>query len=162
MGVAWSYGNMSQTPYTEQFYIGGANSVRAFAARSLGPGSYRSTDRATSYVDQTGDILLLLNLEYRKRLFGSLYGAAFIDAGNVWAMRDDDVRTGARFLFKNILKEMAVGTGFGFRYDLDFLVLRLDWGLGLHAPYKTSKSGFYNFTKFKDSHTLHFAIGYPF
>lgn len=162
MGVAWSYGNMSQTPYTEQFYIGGANSVRAFAARSLGPGSYRSTDRATSYVDQTGDILLLLNLEYRKRLFGSLYGAAFIDAGNVWAMRDDDVRTGARFQFKNILKEMAVGTGFGFRYDLDFLVLRLDWGLGLHAPYKTSKSGFYNFTKFKDSHTLHFAIGYPF
>lgn len=161
-GVAWSYGNMHQTPFSEQFHIGGANSVRAFAARSLGPGSYRSPDRAASYVDQTGDIILLMNLEYRKRLFGSLYCAAFLDVGNVWAMRDDEVRTGARFKLKNLPKELAVGTGFGFRYDLDFLVLRLDWGVGIHAPYKTSRSGYYNFEKFKDSHTLHFAIGYPF
>lgn len=161
-GVAWSYGNMKQTPYTEQFYIDGANSIRAFSARSLGPGCYRSPDRNTSYVDQTGDILLVLNLEYRKQLFDSLYGAAFVDAGNVWAMHEDDIRQGARFQFKNMLKETAVGTGFGLRYDLDFLVLRLDWGIGLHSPYKTAKSGFYNFSKFKDSHTLHFAIGYPF
>lgn len=161
VGVAWSYGNMNQTPFTEQFFIGGANSIRAFAARSLGPGSYKSRDRSTSYVDQTGDILLLLNMEYRRRLFGNLYGAAFIDAGNVWAMREDG-REGAQFKLKNVLKETALGTGFGIRYDLDFLVLRLDWGIGLHAPYKTSKSGIYNFEKFKDSHTLHFAIGYPF
>lgn len=161
-GVAWSYGNMKQTPYTEQFYIDGANSIRAFSARSLGPGCYRSLDRGTSYVDQTGDIKLVVNFEYRKQLFGSVYGAAFVDAGNVWAMYDDDVREGARFQFKNLLNQTAVGTGIGLRYDMDFLVLRLDWGVGLHSPYKTSKSGFYNFTKFKDSHTLHFAIGYPF
>ena len=161
-GIVWSYGNMHQTPFMEQFYIGGANSIRAFMARSLGPGSYRSQDRATSYVDQTGDIKLLLNLEYRKRLFGNLYGAAFLDAGNVWALRDDEVRTGGRFKLGNLLRETALGTGVGVRYDLDFLVLRLDWGVGLHAPYKTSRSGFYNFTKFKDSHTLNFAIGYPF
>lgn len=161
-GVVWSYGNMLQTPFTEQFYIGGANSIRAFNARSLGPGSYRSPDRAASYVDQTGDILLLFNLEYRKRLFGNLYGAVFLDAGNVWAMRDDDIREGECFKLKNLPKEIAVGTGAGLRYDLDFLVLRLDWGLGIHTPYNTSRSGYYNFDKFKDSHTLHFAIGYPF
>lgn len=161
-GVAWSYGNMHQTPFTEQFYIGGANSIRAFNARSLGPGSYRSPDRAASYVDQTGDILMLFNLEYRKRLFGNLYCAAFLDAGNVWAMHDDEVREGECFKLKNLPKEIAVGTGLGLRYDLDFLVLRLDWGVGIHTPYKTSKSGYYNFEKFKDSHTLNFAIGYPF
>lgn len=161
-GVAWSYGNMHQTPYTEQFYIGGANSIRAFAARSLGPGNYRSPDRATSYVDQTGDILLLVNFEYRKRLFGNLHGAVFIDAGNVWAMRDDADREGEYFKLRNLPKEIALGTGIGLRYDLDFLVLRLDWGVGIHTPYHTSRSGYYNFEKFKDSHTLHFAIGYPF
>lgn len=161
-GVAWSYGNMNQTPFSEQFYIGGANTIRAFTARSLGPGSYRSPNRAAAYVDQTGDIILLLNLEYRKRLFGNLYCAAFIDAGNVWAMREDADRPGAHFQLKNLPKEIALGTGLGIRYDLDFLVLRLDWGLGIHAPFNTSRSGYYNFEKFKDSHTLNFAIGYPF
>ncbi|MCF0208536.1 MAG: BamA/TamA family outer membrane protein [Bacteroidaceae bacterium] len=160
-GVVWSYGNMKQTPYTEQFYIGGANSVRAFSARSLGPGSYKSPDRTTSYVDQTGDIHLLLNLEYRKRLFGNLHGAIFLDAGNVWAMHDDETRQGEQFRIRNIFKETALGTGIGIRYDLDFLILRLDWGIGLHAPY-TNNHKFYNFSNFKDSHTLHFAIGYPF
>jgi len=110
-------------------------------------------------MDQTGDIMLQANLEFRPRLFGNLYGAVFIDAGNVWAMRDDGYRTGAKFNFKNALKEMALGTGIGIRYDLEFFVLRLDWGVGLHVPYR---KGFYNMPSFGDSQSLHFAIGYPF
>ena len=102
---------------------------------------------------------LQANLEYRPRLFGNLYGALFLDAGNVWTLRSDSDRPGAVFKPKNILKEMALGTGVGIRYDLDFFVLRLDWGIGLHLPYR---NGFYNFDRFKDSQSLHFAIGYPF
>lgn len=161
-GVIWSYGNSDTSPYSEQFYVGGANSIRAFTVRTIGPGSYTTEIAKTSYLDQTGDIKIQLNLEYRFRMFGSLYGAAFLDAGNVWAMRDDGYREGAKFQFKNVIKEMALGTGVGVRYDLDFLVLRLDWGVGLHVPYETGKSGFYNIPKFNDSHSLHLAIGYPF
>ncbi len=158
-GVIWSYGNATSSPYSEQFYVGGANSIRAFNVRSIGPGSYHTDKSNLSYMDQTGDIMLQANLEFRPRLFGNLYGAVFIDAGNVWAMRDDGYRTGAKFNVKNALKEMALGTGIGIRYDLEFFVLRLDWGVGLHVPYK---SGFYNMPSFGDSQSLHFAIGYPF
>ena len=161
-GVIYSYGNSESAPYSEQFYVGGANSIRAFAVRSIGPGSYTTDVSRLSYLDQTGDIKLQLNLEYRFNLFGSLYGATFIDAGNVWALRDDGYRHGAQFKVKNVLKEMALGTGVGIRYDLDFLVLRLDWGVGLHVPYETGKSGFYNIPKFKDGQAIHLAIGYPF
>lgn len=162
MGLIYTYGNTETAPYSEQFYVGGANSIRAFAVRSIGPGSYHTDVSRLSYLDQTGDIKFLLNLEYRFNLFGSVYGATFIDAGNVWALRDDGYRHGGQYKLKNTFKEMAVGTGVGLRYDLDFLVLRLDWGLGLHVPYKTDKSGFYNIPKFKDSHSLHLAVGYPF
>lgn len=161
-GVIYSYGNSRTAPYSEQFYVGGANSIRAFAVRSIGPGSYTTDVSRLSYLDQTGDIKLQLNLEYRFNIFGSLYGAAFIDAGNVWALRDDGYRSGAQFKLKNVLKETALGTGVGIRYDLDFLVLRLDWGVGLHVPYETGKSGFYNIPKFKDGQAIHLAIGYPF
>ena len=161
-GVIYSYGNSVSAPYSEQFYVGGANSIRAFAVRSIGPGSYTTDVSRLSYLDQTGDIKLQLNLEYRFNLFGSLYGATFIDAGNVWALRDDGYRRGAQFKLKNALKEMALGTGVGIRYDLEFLVLRLDWGIGLHVPYETGKSGFYNIPKFKDGQAIHLAIGYPF
>lgn len=161
-GVIYTYGNSLAAPYSEQFYVGGANSIRAFAVRSIGPGSYTTNESKLSYLDQTGDIKLQLNLEYRFNLFGNLYGAAFIDAGNVWALRDDGYREGAKFQFKNALKEMALGTGVGLRYDLDFLVLRLDWGVGLHVPFDTGKSGFYNIPKFSDGQAIHIAVGYPF
>lgn len=158
-GVIWSYGNAESAPYSEQFYVGGANSIRAFNVRSIGPGKYYANSSRLSYMDQTGDIKLQMNLEFRPRVFGNLYGAVFLDAGNVWAMRDDGYRSGSKLQLKNLLSEMALGTGIGIRYDLDFFVLRLDWGIGLHLPYK---SGFYNFNNFKDSQSLHFAIGYPF
>lgn len=161
-GVIYTYGNSMAAPYSEQFYVGGANSIRAFAVRSIGPGSYTTNESKLSYLDQTGDIKLQFNLEYRFNIFGSLYGATFIDAGNVWAMRDDGYREGAKFQFKNVLKEMALGTGVGLRYDLDFLVLRLDWGVGLHVPYNTGKGGFYNIPKFSDGQAIHLAVGYPF
>lgn len=159
LGAIWSYGNALQAPYGEQFIAGGANSIRAFTVRSVGPGSYHDPKSADIYyLDQTGDLKILANLEYRPRLFGNLYGAVFLDAGNVWSI-NDDYRTGGKFRFKNILKEMALGTGVGVRYDLDFLVIRLDYGIGIHVPYKP---GFYNMDSFKNSGSLHFAVGYPF
>lgn len=158
-GVIWSYGNSSSAPYSEQFYVGGANSIRAFNVRSIGPGAYYTSQSKLSYMDQTGDIKLQANLEYRPRLFGNLYGAIFLDAGNVWALRDDGYRSSSKFEVKNVLKQTALGTGIGIRYDLEFFVLRLDWGIGIHLPYK---SGFYNMPSFGDSQSIHFAIGYPF
>ena len=159
LGMLWAYGNSGEAPYSEQFYVGGANSIRAFTVRSIGPGSSHNAESATNnYLDQTGDLKLLGNLEYRPRLFGNLYGAMFLDAGNVWSLHKDD-RSGGHFEPKNLLKEMALGTGVGLRYDMDFLVIRVDWGVGLHVPYK---SGFYNVGSFRDSQSLHFAIGYPF
>ena len=160
-GVIYAYGNSSMAPYTEQFYVGGANSIRAFTVRSVGPGSYTSAADRSSYLDQTGDVKLLFNVEYRPRLFGNLHGALFIDAGNVWALREDADRPGAKFVLRNVPKEMALGTGIGFRYDLDFFVIRLDWGLGIHNP-SSPKRGFYNIRKFNEGHSIHFAVGYPF
>ena len=93
------------------------------------------------------------------RLFGNLYGAVFLDAGNIWALKDDGVRENSQFKIKNVLKQTALGTGIGIRYDLDFFVLRLDWGIGLHVPYK---NGLYNMSGFGNSQSIHFAIGYPF
>lgn len=167
-GVIWAYGNKTIAPYNEQFYVGGANSIRAFTVRSLGPGRFHPADNAAySYVDETGDIKLEANLEYRFRLFsnmfgGNLNGAVFLDAGNVWLMRKDEARPGAEFTFKHFFDNIAVGTGVGIRYDLSFLVLRLDWGIALHVPYETGRSGYYNIPRFKDGLALHFAIGYPF
>ena len=159
IGMIWSYGNSSAAPYTEQFYVGGANSIRAFTVRSIGPGGYTPSSKSSSYLDQTGDVKFLANLEYRPRLFGNLYGALFLDAGNVWAMHNDDSRPNSKFKMANVFNEMALGTGVGIRYDMDFFVIRLDWGIGLHLPYK---SGFYNLPNFKDGQSIHLAIGYPF
>lgn len=158
-GVIWSYGNSESAPYSEQFYVGGANSIRAFNVRSVGPGGYCAPKTATSYMDQTGDVKLVANIEYRPRLFGNLYGALFVDAGNVWALRDNTSRDNSVLKPAKMLQQTALGTGIGIRYDLDFFVLRLDWGIGIHTPYK---NGFYNMRSFGDSQSLHFAIGYPF
>ena len=93
---------------------------------------------------------------------GSLYGAVFLDAGNVWTMHYDTGRPEGYFKFKNFLKEMALGTGVGLRYDIGYFMIRLDWGVGLHVPYETGKTGFYNISKFKDAQAFHLAIGLPF
>ena len=167
-GIVWAYGNKTIAPYNEQFYVGGANSIRAFTVRSIGPGRFHPAENSTySYVDETGDIKLEANLEYRFRIFsnflgGNLNGALFLDAGNVWLLRKDEARPEAEFDLHKFFDSIALGTGLGIRYDLSFLVLRLDWGVALHVPYETSKSGYYNIPNFKDGMGIHFAIGYPF
>ena len=172
-GVIWSYGNSRVAPYSEQFYIGGANSIRAFTVRSVGPGGYvPDKSNRYSFIDQTGDIRLEANIEYRFRIAGDLHGATFLDAGNVWLLRNDPVieqselgsrnRQDGKFKLSNVPKQIALGTGLGLRYDFGFLVLRFDWGIALHDPYKTSKRGYYNIEKFSDGLGYHFAIGYPF
>lgn len=167
-GVIWAYGNKTIAPYSEQFYVGGANSIRAFTVRSIGPGRFHPAENSRySYVDQTGDIKLEANLEYRFRILskflgGNLNGAAFLDAGNVWLMRKDEARPNAEFSLSHFFDSIALGTGIGIRYDLSFLILRLDWGIALHVPYETGKGGYYNIPSFKDGMGIHFAIGYPF
>ncbi len=169
-GFIYAYGNSHVATFSERFYVGGANSLRAFNVRGVGPGNFAGlSDKAFSYMLQNGDLKLVFNLEYRRQLFGSLYGAIFIDAGNVWIVNRnfEDQQTAemlgdTKFELKNLPKQLAVGTGIGLRYDLDFLVLRLDWGLGLHVPYETDKSGWLNAYTFKNHQTLNFAIGYPF
>lgn len=161
-GAAYSYGNSDITPYGEQFYIGGANSIRAFTVRTLGPGSYHPNNTQYGYLDQTGDLKFEANLEYRFPILGDLHGAVFLDSGNIWLIREDENRPGGQFELKDFFKDLALGTGVGIRYDLTFIVLRLDLGIGIHVPYETGKKGYYNIPKFKDGLGLHFAIGYPF
>ena len=161
-GIIWSYGNAENAPYYEQFYIGGANSVRAFNVRSIGPGRYQPANSKYSYIDQTGDIKFLMNLEYRQKVWGDLYGALFLDAGNVWTLRNHEYSPLGKFDVDKFFRQLAVGTGVGVRYDMGMFVIRVDWGIGLHVPYDTGKSGFYNIRRFKDAQSLHFAVGYPF
>lgn len=160
-GMVFSYGNQISAPYAEQFYVGGANSVRGFSVRTVGPGAYLSPHSSYSYIDQTGDVKLEGNVELRTPLFGALHGAVFLDMGNVWLLRPDVLRPEAELSWRN-LQRLAVGTGLGLRYDLQFIVLRFDLGIGLHAPYDTGRKGFYNLRRFRDGFALHFAIGYPF
>jgi outer membrane protein assembly factor BamA len=137
-------------------------------------------NRQFSYILRNGDFKLVANLEYRAPLFGNLEGALFFDAGNVWLVgfqdiiKRSDYSTEEDYLSSkyvvdlmelnatDFLNDIALGTGIGLRYDLGFLVVRLDWGVALHFPYDTGKSGYFNINRFKDAHTLHFAIGYPF
>ena len=183
-GYLYSYGNSKSAPFSEKFYVGGANSIRAFPVRSLGPGSFpgfTSMGNQFAYAMCNGDLKLVLNLEYRRRLVGDLYGALFLDMGNVWDSSDWSLTLDSpdeelqplidewnstfdkmKFKPRNLFSDLAMGTGIGLRYDLDFLILRVDWGFGLHVPYETEKSGYFNIPRFKDMHTLHLAIGYPF
>lgn len=161
-GAIYSYGNARVAPYNEQFYIGGANSIRAFTIRTIGPGRYHSDDTRYGYLDQTGDIKFEANLEYRFRILGDLHGAVFMDSGNIWLIRNNPDRPGGQLEWGSFLSDLALGTGAGLRYVLPFIVFRLDMGVGIHAPYDTGKKGYYNIKSFKDGLGFHLAIGYPF
>jgi len=166
-GAIYSFGNASTAPYIEQYYVGGANSIRAFTVRSIGPGRFRTQEEsAYSFMDRVGEMKLEGNVEYRGRLFGDCYGAVFLDAGNIWLLRRDPDRPGASLgelaSLSEFARQIAVGTGVGVRYDLSFLVVRFDVGIGLHLPYETSRKGWYNIPRFRDALGLHLAIGYPF
>lgn len=163
LGAAHAFGNSSEVPYSSQFYIGGANSVRAFPVRSIGPGSYYPSEiKANGYYDQTGTFKFEANCELRFPILGYLKGALFLDAGNVWLLKKDDYRPGGEITLKHFFDELALGTGVGIRFDMDMLVLRADLGIGIHAPYDTGKSGYFNIPRFKDALGFHLAIGYPF
>lgn len=171
VGALFTYGNATIAPYNEQFYVGGANSIRAFTIRSIGPGGYHPEESQYSYLDQTGTFLFEANVEYRFRIFKSLWGATFLDSGNVWLLRKDreltndgnEARPDSQLRLKTFPKQIALGTGVGIRYDMDILVFRLDFGIPLHLPYDTSRSGYYNVTgAFFKNLGIHFAIGYPF
>ncbi len=162
IGAEHAYGNSTTVPYAEQFYIGGANSIRAFTVRSLGPGSYRAPESdKNGYFDQTGTFKLELNTEYRFPIYSILHGAAFLDAGNIWLLKDDPMRPGGLLTRKTFLRDIALGTGVGLRVDLGMMVIRGDLGYGLHAPYDTGHPGYFNIP-FKDAFAFHLAIGYPF
>lgn len=163
VGALFTYGNKTIAPYSEQFYVGGANSIRAFTVRSIGPGGYHPAKSEYSYLDQTGTSRLEANVEYRFRIFKSLWGATFLDAGNVWLLRKDEARPDSQLQLKTFAKQIALGTGVGVRYDMGILVFRLDFGIPLHLPYDTGRTGYYNVTgSFYKNLGIHFAIGYPF
>ena len=180
-GIGWPYGNSKTTainddgtsktvvamPFEKKYYAGGANSIRGWRLRSLGPGSYRDSVSFTSYPNNTGDIKLEANLEYRYRLVWVIEGALFMDAGNVWDSRKDDDRPGAGFKFTRFYREIALSGGLGLRFDLKYVILRTDLGMKLHDP---AGSGRWAFSPKQDNSKqvswndfcLSIAIGYPF
>lgn len=168
-GIAYPYGNSEFVPFSKQFFSGGSNSIRAFRARTLGPGSFdpRTLEPGT-YFDQSGDIKLELNAEYRANLYKFLNAAVFVDAGNIWLLHDDKDRPGAKFS-KDFLNEIAVGAGVGLRLDFSILILRLDLAMPLRVPYYQKgdrwafdKINFGDSSWRKDNLVLNIAIGYPF
>lgn len=163
VGAAHAYANSTTVPYAEQFYCGGANSVRAFTVRSLGPGSYHPpAGTPNDYFDQTGTFKFEANIEYRFPIFSIIHGAVFVDSGNVWLLKNDPQRPGGLLEGKTFFKDLALGTGAGIRLDFGMLIVRGDLGVGIHAPYNTGKKGYYNMTSFGNSLAFHLAIGYPF
>jgi outer membrane protein insertion porin family len=170
VGAGYAYGNSYTLPTSKQFVIGGTNSIRAFRARTLGPGSYvipPTTD--TSYLpDQSADLKLEFNTEYRAKLFSIVRGALFLDAGNIWLLNPDSNKPGAE-ITKNFMKEIAVGAGAGLRFDLSFLILRTDLAIPLRIPnlpdgkrWVIDDINLGNGTWRKDNLLLNIAIGYPF
>jgi len=160
-GLGLPYLNSTVLPYVEQFFSGGAYSVRGFTSRSLGPGSFY--DAESNYIDQSGDVKLEGNLEYRFGLSKVLKGAVFLDAGNIWLVNEDEGRAGSKFEFDTFLRQLAVGTGVGLRFDFNFFVLRTDLGFPIRTPYVADDSHWLIGTGKAFSKPLFYlAIGYPF
>ena len=161
-GVGVPYLNSTILPFEKRYYGGGANSVRGWSARSLGPGAYNA-GTSVDYMKQSGDINLNLNFEYRTKLVWLLELAAFIDAGNIWTLADEG-QIGGQFKWDQFYKQIALGYGIGLRLNFDFFVVRLDWGLKAYDP-SAAPGEQWRFTPswniLKDT-ALHFAVGYPF
>lgn len=164
VGLGYAYGNSRELPFIKQFFIGGTNSIRAFRARSIGPGSFDSTAQSNGFLpDQSGDVKLELNTELRGKIYSFIKGAVFIDAGNIWLLNDDPLKPGAQISSK-FIEQLAVGTGVGLRFDFSFLILRTDLAFPLKYP---SSRDFNNISLFdrtwqKNNLVFNLAIGYPF
>lgn len=160
-GIAVPYGNAKTIPFEKQYFSGGANSVRGWGVRELGPGSFPGDG---NYLNQSGDIKFDTSLELRSRLFWKLRGAVFVDAGNIWTVRSYDIQPGGQFKFNKFYKQIAVAYGLGLRMDFDFCVLRFDGGMkGINPEYSSGRNRYpIAHPKFSRDFTFHFAVGYPF
>lgn len=161
-GIAVPYGNASVVPFEKRYFSGGANSVRGWSVRELGPGSYQGDKN--NFLNQSGDIKLDASVEYRTRLFWKFRGAVFVDAGNIWTLRDYESQPGGQFKFNRFYKQIAVAYGIGLRLDLDFFVLRFDGGMKAINPVYESGRDRYPIIHpdFGRDFAFHFAVGYPF
>ena len=164
LGIAAPYGNSTILPYEKRYFSGGANSVRGWSVRGLGPGSFQGTDGRIDFINQTGDIKLDLNAEFRTHLFWKFDAAAFVDAGNIWTIRDYKEQPGGQFQFDEFWRQIAVSYGLGLRLNLGFFILRFDGGMKAVHPAYTDRHRHFPIThpKMKRDFTFHFAVGMPF
>ena len=163
LGVAIPYGNSRILPYEKRYFSGGANSVRGWTVRGLGPGTFRGADGRIDFINQTGDVKLDMNLEYRSHLFWKLDGAAFIDAGNIWTIRDYAEQPGGQFRFDKFWRQLAASYGLGVRLNFNYFILRLDAGMKAVNPAYTGRQHFpIVHPRFHRDFALHFAVGLPF
>ncbi len=162
LGVGFPYGNFDVLPFEKKYFSGGANGIRAWQVRSLGPGTYRMPENA--YPNQSSDIKIEANVEYRFKLIGFLEGALFADAGNIWAINEKDNRPGAHFRLNEFYKQLALGAGTGFRFDFSYFIFRLDVGMKIRDPAQAAHNGWIvGHRKITgDDFNFSFAIGYPF
>ncbi|MBB6500778.1 BamA/TamA family outer membrane protein [Pedobacter cryoconitis] len=168
LGYGYAYGNSTSMPYVKQFFAGGTNDIRGFAARSLGPGSYKVPD-SVQFADQSGDIKAMINTELRFKIVSVLYGAVFADAGNIWLRKEDTTRVGSGFKLKNALSQIAISTGAGLRVDAKIFVIRLDVAFPIRKPYLPEgqrwvidKIAFGDKTWRNNNLVYNIGIGYPF
>lgn len=160
LGIGIPYGNSTALPFEKGFYAGGSNDMRGWAIRSLGPGTYQTV---TSNYNNVGDLIIEGNLEYRFTVYGSLLGALFTDAGNVWLLHENAVFPGGEFRSSQFLKQIGIDAGLGFRWDFGFFIFRIDGALKVKNPAKPSNQNWTDFTKLHLSDVIwNFGIGYPF
>ena len=164
LGVAYPYGNSTILPFEKRYFSGGASSVRGWGVRELGPGKFKGTDGRIDFINQTGDMKLDLNAEFRTYLFWKFNGAFFIDAGNIWTIRAYDDQPGGQFRFNEFYKQIAVAYGLGLRVNFDYFVLRFDAGMkAVNPAYETSREHFpVMHPSFSRDFSFHFAVGMPF
>ena len=161
-GIAYPYGNSSMVPFEKRFYAGGANGVRGWSVRTLGPGSYDAQNSVTDFINQCGDISMILSAEYRAKLFWVLEGALFVDAGNIWTIRNYPNQPGGMFKFNKFYKEIAGAYGLGLRMDFTYFLLRFDLGFKAYNPAMNQERWPIAHMKWRRDTTFHFAVGYPF
>ena len=164
LGVAYPYGNSTILPFEKRYFSGGANSVRGWSVRSLGPGKYVSRDGRIDFINQTGDMKMDFNVEYRAHLFWKLGAALFVDAGNIWTLRNYDDQPGGQFKLSEFWNQLAVSYGLGFRFNFDYFILRLDMGMKAVNPAYEEGDEHYPIAhpKFSRDFAFHFAVGLPF
>ncbi|WP_339889226.1 BamA/TamA family outer membrane protein [uncultured Flavobacterium sp.] len=169
IGAGIPYGNSKELPFIKQFFIGGTSSIRAFRARSIGPGTFNGNETTNSFLpDQSGDLKLEMNAEFRAQIYDFVKGAVFVDAGNIWFLNETDEKPGAEFTSR-FLNQLAVGAGVGLRFDFSFLILRTDLAFPLRKPYLPEGNrwvmgdiDFADGTWRKENLIFNLAIGYPF